>query len=102
MTQERVKKAIATLAAIIAALILAIKGGTVTVPTWLPGWLGFAGTVLGILGASPIGRVVGTREVRVPVKAAAPLLDTSALKKPPSPTSEEITSDDRPSGKLPR
>jgi len=59
--------------------------------------------ILSGVGLTQAGAVVAGKP---PLKAGrdgpAPLLDTSALTKAPSPTSEEITADDRPSGKLPR
>ena len=102
MTQNTLKIVLSVLATIVVAVLGAQTAGQVHLPKLAVELLGVAGTVLGMFGASPIGRVVGTKEVRVPVKNAPQLLDTSALKKPPSPTSEEITADDRPSGRLPR
>jgi hypothetical protein len=100
MTQNQVKKALAYAAAVVAAFLAAVAGGALKVPPTVVQWVSFAGVVLGIFGASPIGRVVGTKELRLPVKAAPPLLDDSAIRNLPSPNDDVITADERPSGKL--
>lgn len=64
MNQNTLKKALSYVAAIVAAFVAAVASGALMVPPVVVQWAAFAGVVLGIFGASPIGRVVGKKERR--------------------------------------
>ena len=86
MNQNALKIALSVLATIVVAALGAQAAGQLHLPPLAVELLGLAGTLLGIFGASPIGRVVGRKETR----------DAGPTSQRTSPTSEEITADDRP------
>ena len=86
MNQNALKIFLSVLATIVVAALGMQTAGQLHLPPLAVELLGLAGTVLGIFGASPIGRVLGRKETR----------DTGPTFPRTSPTSEEITADDRP------
>ncbi len=95
MNQNRLKIALSVLATIVVAILGAQTAGQLHLPALAVELLGVAGTVLGMFGASPIGRVIGQKERR----EVGPRFPSGVYAKP---STEEITSDERPSGKMPR
>jgi hypothetical protein len=105
MNQNRLKIILAVLATIVAAALGAQAAGQLHLPTLAVELLGLCGTLLGIFGASPVGRVVGQKERRE-VGPKFPtddervaILDARLRGQVPE---EEITADERPSGKVRR
>lgn len=72
--QQTLKKALSYITLALGAFIAAGASGQVSISHAVLGWMGVIAAVLGIFGASPIGRVVGVKESHAPLEAEAPPL----------------------------
>jgi hypothetical protein len=86
MNQNRVKIILSVLATIVAAMLGAQAAGQLHLPALAVELLGLGGTLLGIFGASPVGRVLGRKETR----ETAPVFPTFDR------SEDAITADERP------
>jgi hypothetical protein len=99
ITRDRVKKILTAIAAAVSALAIAHASGHLPMPaSWVPAFdkaVGFvtgAGIWLGILGASPLGRLVWTGDGPVP---PAPVETNSTPSKADITVTQKLT---KPSG----
>lgn len=98
MNQNRVKIVMSVLATIVAAMLGAQAAGQLHLPTLAVELMGVAGTLLGVFGASPIGRVMGQKERRevgpkFPDDEREAVLKAQLRGQVPE---DEITADERP------